>query len=135
MQKLNFLKMSIFVYNTYKEDHHYHPNNYYIGRPSILGNPYSHLPEEETLAVYKCNSREEAIEKYSSYFDLMYGSNLEFTKIIDEIYEKYKQGEDIYFECFCHPEPCHGDVISKKLSGRLLKEKMQEMKKMFRNDT
>ena len=63
-------------------------NTYIISRPSILGNPYSHLPEDKCIAIYKCNTRDEAIESYSKYFDIMYGSNLKFTNAIDEIYEE-----------------------------------------------
>jgi len=124
--------MSIYVYNRTKEDYSFHENNYYIGRSkegNILGNPYSHLPEDKTIALYKCKTAEESIERYSKYFDMMYGSNKEFTKVIDEIYEKYKSGEDIFLECWCKPSPCHGDVIKSKLEKRLFKEKVLEAKK------
>ena len=120
--------MAIYVYNKNVEDFSLHPNNYYIGRPSILGNPYSHLPEDKCIAIYKCRTRDEAIERYDQYFDIMYGSNIEFTKVIDEIYEKYKNGEPIFLECYCKPEPCHGDIIKKKLEQRLIKEKIKKIK-------
>jgi len=117
----------IYVYNTNSESHD-GPNNYYIGRPSILGNPYTHIKEKGTLAMYVVRNRDEAIDMYSHYFDVMYGSNVEFTRLIDEMYEKYKNGEDIYLECFCKPLRCHGDIIAKKLQQRLVKEKLQEIK-------
>ena len=104
-------------------------NNYPIYRGvSILGNPYTHLPVKGTKAMFQCKTREEAIEKYSEYFDIMYGNNIEFTKVVDEIYEKYKNGEDIYLECFCGKgkngeKKCHGEVIEEKLQKRLIKEK------------
>lgn len=120
----------IHVLNISKEEH---PTNnyYYIGRSkfgNILGNPYSHLPEDKCLAVYKCKDRDEAVNNYSLYFDAMYGRNVEFTKIIDEIYEKYKNGEEIYLGCWCHPQRCHGDIIKEKLQQRLIKEKLKEYK-------
>ena len=119
----------IIVYNRGKEDHSAHPNNYPIYRGgSVLGNPYTDKPLKGTLAVFKAKNREEAIEKYDTYFDTQYGRNREFTAVIDEIYEKYKNGETIYLECYCHPLPCHGDVIVKKLQQRLLKEKIKEAK-------
>ena len=109
----------IIVYNRGKEDHSAHPNNYPIYRGgSVLGNPYTDKPLKGTLAVFKAKNREEAIEKYDTYFDTQYGRNREFTAVIDEIYEKYKNGETIYLECYCHPLPCHGDVIVKKLQQR-----------------
>ena len=59
----------------------------------------------------------------------MYGKNIEFTKTIDEIYMKYRQGEDIYLGCYCAPGPCHGDIIANKLQARVIKEKIAEVKK------
>ena len=88
----------IHVINISKEDYSFSPNYYYIGRSNlgnILSNPYTHLELNKTIALYKCSSREEAVKNYEIYFDAMYGKNIEFTKIIDEIYEKYKKGEEI----------------------------------------
>ena len=119
----------IYVYNRNVEDFSVMDNNYPIYRgASILGNPYTHLPVKDTKAMFQCKTREEAIEKYDKYFDIMYGNNIEFTKIIDEMYEKYKNGEDIYLECFCGKgkngeKKCHGEVIEEKLQKRLIKEK------------
>ena len=114
----------IYVYDRNVEDFSALENNYPIYRGvSILGNPYTHLPIKDTKAMFQCKTREEAIEKYSEYFDIMYGNNIEFTKIIDEMYEKYKNGEDLFLECYCKPQPCHGDIIAKKLQEMLIKEK------------
>ena len=114
----------IYVYDRNVEDFSALENNYPIYRgASILGNPYTHLPVKDTKAMFQCKTREEAIEKYSEYFDIMYGNNIEFTKIIDEMYEKYKNGEDVFLECYCKPQPCHGDIIAKKLQEMLIKEK------------
>ena len=124
--------MAIIVYNKTVEDYSMLPNNYYIGRGSILGNPYTHKPLHGTMAIYHTRSREEAIERYGGYFDLMYGRDKDFTAVIDEIYEKYKRGEDVYLACYCKPEPCHGDIIVQKLQKRLLREKIRE-EKMKRN--
>jgi len=120
--------MGIKVYNKKEEDYSMYPNDYYIGRGSILGNPFTHLPLEKTMAMYHTRNREEAIERYSGYFDIMYENDAEFKSIVDEIYEKYKRGEDVYLACFCHPYSCHGDVIAQKLQKRLLKEKIKEAK-------
>ena len=119
----------IYVYNRNVEDFSVMDNNYPIYRgTSILGNPYTHLPVKDTKAMFQCKTREEAIEKYDKYFDIMYGNNIEFTKIIDEMYEKYKNGEDIYLECYCKPQPCHGDIIAKKLQEMFIKEKYKTYK-------
>lgn len=118
----------IYVYNRNVEDFSMLKNNYYIGRENILSNPYTHLPVKDTKAMFQCKTREEAIEKYDKYFDLMYGRNVEFTKVVDEMYEKYKNGEDLFLECYCKPQPCHGDIIAKKLQERFIKEKYKTYK-------
>lgn len=121
--------MAIIVYNRSREDHSSNPFNYPIYRGgSILGNPYTDKPVKGTLAIYQVRSREEAIERYDSYFDMQYKYNKEFRDLIDEIYTVYKTGTDVYLECYCKPEPCHGDVIVKKLQQRLLREKIKEAK-------
>ena len=92
----------IYVYNREKEDYSMLDNNYPIYRgASILGNPYTHLPVKDTKAMFQYKTKEEAKEKYDEYFDIMYGNNIEFTKIIDEMYVMYKYGLDIYLECYC----------------------------------
>ena len=127
--------MGIIVYNRAQEDHSSHPNNYPRFRGgSILGNPYTDKPVAKTLAIYQVRSREEAIARYSSYFDMMYDNNPPFKRLVDEIYEKYKNGEDVYLECYCKPQPCHGDVIAEKLKKRLLKEKIREAKETRNNE-
>jgi hypothetical protein len=40
----------------------YKGGGYYIGRPSALGNPFSHV--EHSLALRHVASRDEAVEKY-----------------------------------------------------------------------
>ena len=124
----------IYVYNRNVEDFSMLENNYYIGRENILSNPYTHLPLKDTKAMFQCKTREEAIEKYDKYFDLMYGRNVEFTKVVDEMYEKYKNGEDLFLECYCGKgengeKKCHGEVIAEKLQKRLLKEKYEEYRR------
>lgn len=122
--------MSIIVYNRAEEDHSQDPNNYPIFRGrSILGNPYTDKPLKKTMAIYHVRTREEAIARYSAYFDMKYSTDDEFRAVVDEMYEKYKNGEDVYLECYCKPLPCHGDVIAEKLQRRLLKEKIREVKK------
>ena len=119
----------IYIYNSHLEDFTSQPNNYYIGRPSPLGNPFSHNGVRTVFKTLTFKTREEAIEAYEKYFDEMYGKDEEFTKAFDEIYEHYKNGEDIYLQCFCKPKACHGDVIANKLQRKLIKEKMEERKR------
>lgn len=120
--------MGFKLYNVNEEDYE-GDNVYLIHRPFILSNPYTHIKDKQTKALYVVKSREEAIEKYSHYFDVMYGRNIEFTKTIDEIYNKYIKGEEIYLGCYCYPKSCHGDIIIQKIKSRFLKNKIKEFKK------
>lgn len=120
--------MGIYVYNRTKEDYSDRPGNYACYRPSILSNPYTHIKDKTTLASYVVKTRDEAIDRYNVYFDRMYSGNKPFKFIIDEIYERYKNGEDIYLECYCKPERCHCDIIKEKLEKRLMKERIKEAK-------
>ena len=121
----------IYIYNRRTETHN--KNDFYIGRGSVLGNPYSHIKDRKTKAIYEAKDRDDAIDKYSHYFDLMYGSNKAFTQAIDEIYEVYKSGDDVFLGCFCKPLRCHGDVIKEKLEKRLLKERLMEKRNKNEN--
>ncbi len=119
----------IYVYNSHLEDHTTEPNNYFVGRPSPLGNPFSYNGVKSVFKTLTFKTREEAVNAYEMYFDEAYGKNTELTKAFDEIYEHYKNGEDIYLQCFCKPKACHGDIIANKLQRKLIKEKMEERKR------
>ena len=122
----------IIVYNTKNEDHTTEPNNYYCGRSkdgNPLGNPYTHNGVKTNLAKLSLKTREEAIEAFGKYFDLMYGTDEELTKAFNEIYEHYKKVEDIYLQCFCKPLPCHCDIIADRLQRKLILDKMVSQKK------
>ena len=121
----------IYVYNCHNEDFTSQENNFYIGRSkdgNPLGNPFTFNGKKSNLAKLSFKTREESINAYRMYFKKAYGKDEGLTKAFDEIYEHYKNGEDIYLQCFCKPLPCHGDVIAEELQKKLIKEKMAEMK-------
>lgn len=122
----------IIVYNSHLENHENEKNNFYIGRSrngNPLGNPFTHEGKKSDIAKFVVNTREESIERYKEYFREMYGKDNDLTKAFDEIYEHYKNGEDIYLQCFCKPLPCHGDFLAEELQRKLLMEKMKERNK------
>ncbi len=119
----------IHVYNK-KTETHEGSNVYDITRPSVLSNPFTHIQDtHRTQAKYVVPSRDEAIARYGHYFDTMYNGNLKFKEIVDEIYEKFKNGEDVYLGCVCKPLSCHGDIIAKKLTSRLVREEFLSKRK------
>ena len=122
----------ITVYNTHQEDYTYKPNNFLICRTkdgNPLANPFTYNGIKTRLAKLSFKTREEAIDAYKMYFKKMYGLDEGLTKAFDTIYEKYKNGEDIYLQCCCKPLPCHGDFLAEELQRKLIKEKMEERRK------
>lgn len=118
----------IYIYNTKIEDHTSHPNNVPIYRGTLFGNPYTFNGKRSNLAKLSFRTREEAINAYRLYFHEMIAHDGEFKDAFDALYEKYKHGEDIFLQCFCAPEPCHGEVIKNALQQRLVKERQKKLK-------
>ena len=84
--------------------------------------------------MFVVSNIEEAIQRYSHYFDTMYNTNKLFANTVDEIYEKYRNGETVLLGCYCGTKSiCHGDIIIKKLQNKLIKEKFLEAKKSKEN--
>ena len=105
-------------------------NVFYCARPGIFGNPFTHIKDEDTKAVFVTNTRDEAIDLYSDYFDKMVERDVNFKKAFDEMYDAYLVYPEIVLVCFCDmDERCHCDVIEKKLAQRLMKEKLEKLKK------
>ena len=84
---------------------------FYIGRPSILGNPYTHFNTVNTLAKYKVDTREDAINKYKKYFYETLETNHKFEKEVNWLVANYLYYERLILVCWCSPLSCHGDVI------------------------
>lgn len=114
-QKLKNLKMSteylIRVVN--KRTHKGEPAEY-IGRPSVLGNPFT----------VKQWGREQAISKYKEWLNLQWMT--EVPAVSNELIRlatKLKQEGQIILSCWCAPEKCHGEEIGRALLG-LIKQKI-----------
>lgn len=76
------------------------PYDVYIGRPSIWGNPFSHL--DNTLAKFKVASREEAILQYEKWI-----------RSQPELMAKIPELKNKILGCWCFPLRCHGEVLLK----------------------
>ncbi len=74
----------------------------YVGRPSDWGNPYSH--KEGTLAKFKVDTVEDAIEKYEEWL-------LAQPDLVARVKRELK-GKVL--GCWCRPSAlCHGDILAK----------------------
>ena len=103
---------------TFKGEH-----GVYIGRGSVLGNPYTH--KQGTKAEYVVESVEKAIQEYEN--DLLNKISNKDPSICGELnrlYKYYKEHGELNLICYCKwkgHEPCHGDVIKNMLESALRK--------------
>ncbi len=75
------------------------PYDVYIGRPSIWGNPFSHLAQ--SAAEFRVGTRTEAIEAYEAWL-------LEQPALVEQA-KRELRGKVL--GCWCKPLGCHGDVL------------------------
>lgn len=112
------MKGKIQVVNKYK--HEPTSDDVYIGRGSTFGSPYSHL-DSKYPGITKCDTRENAVEAYTLYFNNIMNScgckHKDFKYAVRELVMKLKLGEDVNLVCFCKPKACHGDVIKKYIEN------------------
>jgi hypothetical protein len=115
-----FIKTNIEVVNM--KNHTPTEYDYYIGRPSPLGNPYTHLQDSKT-AEYLVDTRDKAIESYEVYlYTKLENNDKEIVDAINQILEIYKKYGKVNLCCWCKPKSCHGDYIKKYLDSILSKE-------------
>ena len=80
----------------------------YIGRPSVLGNPFS----------VKQHGRGDALELYKQWLNLQWKTNNR--PVIDELFrlaDILKEHGSLTLICWCAPAPCHGDLIAKAVKN------------------
>jgi len=78
----------------------------YIGRPSILGNPYR---------IGIDGNRAQVVEKFRAHLEeLLKDPNHPVTRRITELAFIARSG-DLFLVCFCSPQSCHGDVIKEAI--------------------
>jgi hypothetical protein len=102
----------IFEYDPTKDSIVYEPRPVFscrevkIHRPSVYGNPYTHL--DGTSALYKVSTRKEAVDNYENHY---FPTIISHIKNIENIFEKY----NICLVCWCVPRLCHATIIAKHL--------------------
>lgn len=84
-----------------------------IMRGTVFGNPYrisSHATREDVINKY----REYLLEHTNRRSGPLYEA---IVKLVD----RYRDGEDLYLECVCHPLECHGDIIAAVIDNLCLR--------------
>ena len=87
--------------------------DYYIGRPSPLGNPFR-------VGEY---SREESLELYDKWLEekINQGDRVILTALA-HLAKLSQQGIIVNLVCWCKPLPCHGDIIKRILEEIIANE-------------
>jgi hypothetical protein len=75
----------------------------YVGRGSIWGNPFTHLPLGQTLATVQVATREEAIDRYE---DWLLNRQPFLMSRLHELRGKV-------LACHCAPALCHATVLAR----------------------
>ena len=106
----------ITVVNKYK--HSSTKNDVYIGRGSVLGNPYTHVKNKSTKADYTVDTRQESIQCYDKWLrsKIAQGNN----PVCDELNRLYQlsKNQNLFLVCFCAPKSCHGDTIKQVIEEK-----------------
>tara|TARA_R110000796_G_scaffold252137_1_gene385296 strand:- start:4133 stop:4486 length:354 start_codon:yes stop_codon:yes gene_type:complete len=109
-----------------KSNHAPTDRDFYVGRGSAFGNPFTSRKISETKAEFQASSREEAIEKYDNYLEMQLKlKQRNVIKGIDEMVEMLKEG-DINLVCYCAPKKCHAEVIKNKVLAMTIQYLMPE---------
>lgn len=120
---------NIIVYNHSQECHTSEKNNYSICSGSVLANPFTVTGKRTNVMNGTFRTYNECMNAYGVYFDRSMELNPDFRKAIDLLYIKYKNGEDIYLEGDSVPNPCHGEVIAKKIKEMVVRDKIRSLRK------
>lgn len=89
-------------------------HDWYCGRPTILGNPYSHIPKG-TLAQFIVSTREDSIRMHEEYFYKEIETNTALRNELLKMIEHLRKHKKMYLICWCSPASCHCDTIKKYL--------------------
>jgi hypothetical protein len=94
---------TITVVNKYKMPANYKAGSViYIGRPSILGNPFVMIKDRDVV-----------VEANNTWMIKEYATNPVYKRHIDQLVKELRQGHDVLLQCFCAPKRCHGDNIKR----------------------
>jgi hypothetical protein len=82
----------------------------YIGRPSPLGNPFTHKPG--TTAQIVVASRAEAVDRYRDWLREQWRTGGPAKDELIRLAHIYRDTGQLTLMCWCHPLRCHGDVLA-----------------------
>jgi len=103
----------------HKKDKDKFDNVFYVGRGSVLGNPYTSIQGRETKAEFVVDSRKESIQCFKEYLlKKIEEKDEKICVTMNEIYTLSLQG-NVYLACYCKPKSCHGDIIKEIVESKI----------------
>lgn len=74
----------------------------YVGRPSVLGNPFPMRGEED---------RDHVVAQYRQWLDAQRRANSAAWREVKRLAALSAEGKALALQCYCAPRKCHADVI------------------------
>jgi hypothetical protein len=81
-------------------------NQRYIGRGSLFGNPFTHLPLGRTKARFQVKTAEESMICFEAWFRERLANDVSLRQKLLDL-----DGHELV--CYCRPAPCHGEILIK----------------------
>lgn len=114
--------MKIVVVHTKRSNH---PNTINVGRPSVLGNPYSHLPHAKNTTLTA--SVEESVQRYKVWLADRINTSITVCDALNHIILTGQKHGTVHLACWCKDETkpyptdhvCHADVIRNVIMAHL----------------
>ncbi len=85
--------------------HKFSGNGVYIGRPSVLGNPFKLKSANGQYELHQ------SIECYRVWLREQWRMGGEAKKMLLRLVAQVNRGEELTLICSCAPKACHGDVV------------------------
>lgn len=104
----------ITVVNKYHTPYPPSVRDVYIGRPSVLENPFP-------VKTYGCDQCIALCERH--LIREIQKKNPAILTLLNEIYNLHMAGHNVNLICYCAPKACHGDLIKRLI---LAKEKRNQ---------
>ena len=104
----------------------------YIGRGTPLGNNWSHVAG--TTAQFKVETRLDAIAEYRRWlWTQIQAARGPAFEALQQIKDRFTNGEKINLACSCHPQPCHGDVVKSAIEHLAQRDRQQQLQQTATN--
>jgi len=90
----------------------------YVGRPSLLGNPYTHLADSQH-AEFRVSTREEAVEMYRGWLQERIEEGGTVAKAFENLVSFYADFGELTLVCWCAPKRCHAEILKQMIEERV----------------